>query len=80
MRVFFFFFKACKLTFMNLDLSVQKSSQGAQRDGKELEIYTAGLEFESGRAPLVKAWDNRDFTRSPGLTKYTFREVEFPRI
>uniref|UniRef100_A0A6N2LT94 Tr-type G domain-containing protein n=1 Tax=Salix viminalis TaxID=40686 RepID=A0A6N2LT94_SALVM len=27
--------------------------QGAQRDDKGLEICTAGLEFESGRAPLV---------------------------
>jgi hypothetical protein len=29
--------------------------QGAWRDGKGLEIYTAGLEFESGRASLVRA-------------------------
>ena len=28
---------------------------GTQRDGKRLEIYTAGLEFESGRVPLIKA-------------------------
>jgi hypothetical protein len=30
------------------------SSRGAYRDGKGFEIYTAGLEFESGRAPLVR--------------------------
>ena len=45
-----------------------------------LEICIAGLEFESGRAPLVRAWDNRSFTRSSGPTKCVFRRVEFPRI
>ena len=30
-------------------------SQGSYCDGKEFEIYTAGLEFESGRASLVRA-------------------------
>jgi hypothetical protein len=33
--------------------------QGVWRDGKELEICTAGLEFESGRAPLVRVWNNK---------------------
>jgi len=28
---------------------------GAQRDDKGLEICTAGLEFESGRVPLIRA-------------------------
>ena len=54
--------------------------QGAQRDGKGFEICTAGLEFESGRAPLVRAWDSRGFTRSPRPTKCAFRGVGFPRI
>jgi hypothetical protein len=54
------------------------STQGAWRDGKELEIYTAGLEFESGRTPLVRAWDSRSFTRSSGPTKYAFQEMKFP--
>jgi hypothetical protein len=45
-----------------------------------LEICTAGLEFESGRTPLVRAWNSRSLTRSPGPTKYVFRKVEFPRI
>jgi hypothetical protein len=56
------------------------SPQEAWRDDKRLEICTAGLEFESGCAPLVKAWDNRGFIRSPGSTKYTFSRVGFPRI
>jgi hypothetical protein len=43
-------------------------------------MCTAGLEFESGRVPLVKAWNNRDFTRSPEPIKYAFRRVRFPRI
>jgi hypothetical protein len=30
------------------------------------------VEFESGRAPLVRAWDSRGFTLSPGPTKYAF--------
>jgi hypothetical protein len=46
--------------------------------GKGLEIYTAGLEFESGHALLVRALDS--FTHSPGPTKYAFRGVEFPWI
>jgi hypothetical protein len=33
-----------------------------------------------GRARLVRAWDSRGFTRSPGPTKCAFREMEFPRI
>jgi hypothetical protein len=37
--------------------------------------------FESGRAPLVRAWDSRDFIRSPGPIKYAFREeVRFSHI
>jgi len=42
------------------------------RDGKESEICTAGLEFESGRAPLVRAWDSRGFTHSPEPNKIRF--------
>ena len=45
-----------------------------------LEICTAGLEFESGRVPLVRVWNSRSLTRSPGPTKYVFRRVEFPQI
>jgi len=37
---------------------------------------TASLEFESGRAPLVRAWDSRGFTPSPEPTKCAFREGE----
>ena len=55
-------------------------SSRAQRDGKGFEICTAGLEFESGRALLLRVWDSQGFTRSPGPTKYAFREMEFPRI
>jgi hypothetical protein len=33
--------------------------QGAWCDGKGFEIYTAGLEFKSGRAPLIRAWNSR---------------------
>jgi hypothetical protein len=54
--------------------------QGAWCDGKGFEICIAGLKFESGRAPLVRAWDNWSFTRSSRPTKYTFQEVRFPRI
>ena len=43
--------------------------QGVWRGGKGFEICIAGLEFESGRAPLVKAWDSRGFTHSPEATK-----------
>ena len=53
---------------------------GTQRDGKGLEICTAGLEFESGRVSLIRAWDSWGFTRSPGSTKYVFRRVRFSRI
>jgi hypothetical protein len=54
--------------------------QGVWRDGKELEICTAGLEFESGRAPLVRAWNSRGFIRSHGPTKYIFQKIKFPQI
>ena len=40
----------------------------------------AGLEFESGYVLLVRIWDNRGFTHSPGPTKCAFRGVRFPRI
>jgi hypothetical protein len=53
---------------------------GTQRDGKGLEICTAGLEFESGRVPLIRAWDSWGFTRSPESIKYVFRRVRFSRI
>jgi len=36
--------------------------QGAWCDGKGLEICTTCLEFESGRAPLVRVWDSWGFT------------------
>jgi len=52
-------------------------SQEAWRDSKRLEICTAGLEFESRRAPLVRAWDSRNFTHLPGPTKYAFRRWGF---
>jgi hypothetical protein len=53
---------------------------GTQRNGKGFEICTAGLEFESGRVPLIRAWDSWGFTRSPGSVKYVFWNVRFPRI
>ena len=37
-----------------------------------LEIYIVDFKFESGRASLVKAWDNQCFTHSPELTKCVF--------
>jgi hypothetical protein len=66
---------------MRKDLRNSKSKtrpQVAEHDNKGLEICTAGLEFESGRAPLVRAWDSWSFTRSPGPTKCAFRGVWFP--
>ena len=68
---------------MRKDLRNSKSKtrpQVAEHDNKGLEICTAGLEFKSGRASLVRTWDNRSFTRSPGPTKYAFQGIEFPRI
>jgi len=59
---------------------IPASLQGTWRDGKGLEIYTADFEFESGHAPLVRAWNSQGFTRSPEPTKCTFWEVGFPRI
>jgi len=52
------------------------------RDDKKLEICTVGLEFESGRTPLVRTWDNRSFTCSSGPIKYAFRGSVFsnPKI
>jgi hypothetical protein len=49
-------------------------------DDKGFEMCTAGLEFESGRASLIRAWNSRGFTRSPEPTKCTFQEVGFLRI
>jgi len=45
-----------------------------------LEICTAGLEFESGLASLVRVWNSRGFIHSPGPIKYVFWKIEFPRI
>jgi len=59
-------------------MSKGEQNNQAWRDGKGLEICTAGLEFESGRAPLVKAWDSRGFTCSPEPTKCAFCGVGFP--
>jgi len=50
------------------------------RDGKESEICTAGLEFESGRASFIRAWDSRGFTHSSEPIKYDFRKAKFPQI
>jgi hypothetical protein len=55
-------------------------SQEAWRDSKRLEICTASLEFESGRASFLRAWDSRGFTHSPEPTKYVFQEMRFPWI
>jgi hypothetical protein len=44
-------------------------------DDKGFEMCTADLEFESGRASLVRASNSRSFTRSPEPIKCTFREV-----
>jgi len=43
-------------------------------------ICTAGLEFESGRASLVRAWNGQSFTCSFGPTKCSFRKVGFSQI
>jgi hypothetical protein len=51
-----------------------------KHDAKRLEICTASLEFESGRVPLVRVWNSRGFTRSPGSTKYAFQGMGFLRI
>jgi len=47
-------------------------SQGAYRNGKEFEICTTDLEFESGCASLVRAWNSWGFTPSPEPTKCAF--------
>uniref|UniRef100_A0A6N2L2P9 BED-type domain-containing protein n=1 Tax=Salix viminalis TaxID=40686 RepID=A0A6N2L2P9_SALVM len=44
-------------------------------DGKEIEICTAGLEFESERVPLVKVWDNR---RNSGTKRRRFCPGRIP--
>jgi len=67
--------KLIKFLFFYLTVKGYRS-QGAHRDDKGFEICTAGLEFESGRAPLVRAWDSRSFTPSPGPTKYAFQGGE----
>jgi hypothetical protein len=56
---------------------IRSSKYRTRRDGKGFEIYTAGLEFESGLAPLVRARESRGFIRSPGPTKCAFQEVGF---
>jgi hypothetical protein len=43
----------------------------------KLEICITSLEFKSGRAPLVRDWDNRGFTHLLGPTKYAFQTVGF---
>jgi len=53
---------------------------GGVTDSKGLKICIVDLEFESGRASLVRARDSRDFTRSPGPTKCAFRKMRFSRI
>jgi len=53
--------------------------QEAWRDDKRLEIYTAGLEFELGRAPLVRAWDSRVLLAHLGSQSMLFG-VGFSRI
>jgi hypothetical protein len=53
--------------------------QEAWRDGKEFKICTVDLKFELGRASLIKVWDNRDFTRSPKLIKYIFRDARIQK-
>jgi hypothetical protein len=68
------------LITLNLDLDLRTRARVCTSDDKGLEIYTAGLEFESERASLIRIWDRRCFTRSPGSTKCIFREVGFSRI
>jgi hypothetical protein len=71
--------KLIKFLFFYLTVKGYRS-QGAYRDGKGFEICTAGLEFESGHAPLVRAWDSRSFTPSSEPTKCAFRGGEVSRI
>ena len=47
---------------------------GAWRDDKGFEIYKVSLEFESGRAPLIRVSDSWDFTCSPGPIKCFLRD------
>jgi hypothetical protein len=51
------FFQTIIFIFLNLEISFIFffRPQEVQRDGKGFEIYTAGLEFESERAHLVRA-------------------------
>jgi hypothetical protein len=67
--------------FAKYDLEKKKiAPKGRSVKTKGFEICTAGLKFESGRAPLIRAWNSRDFTLSFGPTKCAFREVGFPWI
>jgi hypothetical protein len=68
------------LITLNLDLDLRTRARVCTSDGKGLEIYIAGLEFESERTSLVRIWDRWCFTRSSGSTKCIFREMGFPQI
>ena len=46
----------------------------AWHDDKELEICTAGLEFELGCASLIRVQEKQGFTHLSGPAKYIFRE------
>jgi len=72
--------QSLKLYVLCIRKFTHKNSRETERDSKGFEICTAVLEFESGRAPLVRAWDSRDFTPSPGPTKCVFQGMRFPRI
>jgi hypothetical protein len=68
------------LITLNLDLDLRTRARVCTSDGKGLEIYIAGLEFESERTSLVRIWDRWCFTRLSGSTKCIFREMGFPQI
>jgi len=46
----------------------------------EAQLLRAFNAITLGHTFLVRAWDSRDFTRSPGPTKNAFQRVKFPRI
>jgi hypothetical protein len=75
---FFSFFSTCRHWLGLLMNDVRTTCpQEMWWDDKEREICTAGLEFESGRASLVRACDSWSFTRSPGPTKCASRRWGF---
>jgi hypothetical protein len=55
------------------------SLQRAWRDGKKFKICIVIFKFELKRASLIKIWNSRDFTRSPKLINYIFRDARIQK-